>query len=466
MTGSNLSDGFLRQVLGASALGQQERRYPLLTTQEVIIGRESSCQICLDSAIYGMVSRRHTAIRPLPTASGYPRWEVCDLNSSNGTYVNGQRLQGCRELQPSDRIRLGNNGPEFVFERAKSFHAPLFSSSPTPPVGTPIGKNPWLASPPAPHNQGISFTQLFPIASTGRDLTKKAFLVPGAITVVFVVLLLTAVGKPGWFNLLLATYLAVGALYLVYRLCGKPKPWWILLGSALATVLILVSPLLGLFIFFFRGILPGNVQALPQGTSFPVLLFTFFFGAGLLEELLKALPILGVFLLGLLFPPSQRWRIGVVEPLDGILVGAASAVGFTLVETLEQYVPAAIENVAKMQVGPEAGQFAGQLVGLELLIPRILAEISGHMAYSGYFGYFIGLSILKPRRRWMILLVGYLTAAALHAFWDATATSLGLVFLILVGIASYAFLMAAILKARAISPTRSLNFATRFQGGP
>ena len=42
---------------------------------------------------------------------------------------------------------------------------------------------------------------------------------------------------------------------------------------------------------------------------------------------------------------------------------------------------------------------AGQLVGLQLLIPRILGSAAGHMAYSGYLGYFIGLSALKPRKR-------------------------------------------------------------------
>jgi RsiW-degrading membrane proteinase PrsW (M82 family) len=36
--------------------------------------------------------------------------------------------------------------------------------------------------------------------------------------------------------------------------------------------------------------------------------------------------------------------------------------------------------------------------------------------------------------------------------------------LVVVGVLSYAFLMAAILKARVLSPTRSQNFATRFLG--
>jgi RsiW-degrading membrane proteinase PrsW (M82 family) len=100
-------------------------------------------------------------------------------------------------------------------------------------------------------------------------------------------------------------------------------------------------------------------------------------------------------------------------------------------------------------------------VGLQLLIPRILGSVAGHMAYSGYLGYFVGLAVLKPLKGKQILSVGYLSASALHALWNATG-SINAFFLVVVGVLSYAFLMAAILKARVLSPTRSKNFATRF----
>ena len=176
-----------------------------------------------------------------------------------------------------------------------------------------------------------------------------------------------------------------------------------------------------------------------------------------MEELLKALPVLGAYLLARKLPSPWRERIGVWEPLDGILLGTASAVGFTLSETLGQYVPEMIQNVSL-----EAGAANGQTMGLQLLIPRILGSVSGHMAYSGYFGYFIGLSVLKPRKRWQILAVGYFTAAVLHTLWNSTVLINGLL-LEIVGVLSYAFLTAAILKARALSPTRSQNFATHFR---
>ena len=37
--------------------------------------------------------------------------------------------------------------------------------------------------------------------------------------------------------------------------------------------------------------------------------------------------------------------VGISEPLDGILIGAASAIGFTLTETLGLYVPSIVQSV-------------------------------------------------------------------------------------------------------------------------
>ncbi|MBW4575875.1 MAG: PrsW family intramembrane metalloprotease [Aphanothece sp. CMT-3BRIN-NPC111] len=456
--------GFLRQLSPAGTPGLQTPPYALPRNQEVVLGRDPSCQIVLNDT-YGGVSRRHAAVRPLSAVSSSgmsPAWEICDLNSANGTYINRQRLQGCQRLQVGDRISLGENGPEFIFEYQISQNTAERSRPATPYAATAAIKPPTPVVGAARGNQpdAVSFTQLFPIISTGRDLTRKAFLIPGTITVGFVVLMFAAVGNPIFFNLLMAAYLAGAAYYFVYQLCGKYKPWWLLVSSAITTILILISPLLMVFIVVFRGILPGSLPAAGESVSFPALLIRMFFGAGLLEELLKALPVLLACFVGSRFRSPWRERIGVWEPLDGILLGAASAVGFTLLETLGQYVPEIVNNV-KLQ----AGEGAGELVGLQLLIPRVLGSVAGHMAYSGYFGYFIGLSVLKPSKRWRILGIGYVSAASLHALWNATGAYSGLI-LAVVGIVSYAFLAAAILKARALSPTRAQNFATRFFNQP
>ena len=435
--------GFLRQVLIKGAAQVQVEKYQLSQTHEVAIGRDRNCQIALESIAYGMVSRRHATIRPLAKGT-FSRWEICDLSSANGTYINDIKLQGCQTLEMGDRISLGIDGPEFIFE------TPLNKNQNYQQFAT---RNQRFYN--AGEHEALTFTQLFPIASTGKQLSQKAYLYPGIATVICVVSMFVAVGNSVAFNLLLAAYLSGAAYYFIYQLCGKHKPWWVLLGSALATVLILLSPLLIGFILVFREILPGRLPVEGEQINFLSFLVRMFFGAGLMEELLKALPVLGAMLLGNWLRNPWRDRIGVWEPLDGILLGSASAVGFTLLETLGQYVPNIIQNIT-LQAGPEAAE----LVGLQLLIPRILGSAAGHMAYSGYFGYFIGLSALKPRKRWQILGVGYFSASALHALWNASGT-VSVLLLAMVGVLSYAFLVAAILKARALSPNRDQNFATR-----
>ena len=451
---------FLRQLSPRGTAVLQTPPYALPGDREVLLGRDPLCQIVLNDN-YSGVSRRHAAIRPLSPPGASSGWEICDLNSANGTYINGRRLQGCQRLQAGDSIVLGNNGAEFVFELEQlQTHTQLSppQATPYPPAAAGTGAPQVAAS--RGEADSVSFTQLFPIISTGRDLTKKGFLVPAIVTVSCVVLMFAAVGEPVMFNLLLAAYLAGAAYYFVYQLCGKQKPWWVLTTSAIITILILISPLLGVFIIVFRGILPGSLPTDAESVTFPNLLVRMFFGAGLMEELLKALPVLLAYFLGSRLSFPWRERIGVWEPLDGILLGAASAVGFTLLETLGQYVPEMVNNVTL-----QAGEGAGQLVGLQLLIPRVLGSVAGHMAYSGYLGYFIGLSVLKPSKRWRILGVGYLSAAGLHALWNSIGFFNGLL-LAVVGVMSYAFLAAAILKARALSPTRAQNFATRFSNQP
>jgi RsiW-degrading membrane proteinase PrsW (M82 family) len=439
---------FLRQIgANGSSSSFQSASLQLSSNYDVVIGRESNCQIILDHNRYGGVSRHHAAVRPLAEIG---TWEICDLSSSNGTFVNGDRLNGCRKLQPGDRIVLGEQVIEFIFELQTQEQAQPADAA-NPPASPPV--------------RALSMSQLIPILSTGKDLKNKAFLIPAIFTVLCVISMFMSIGNFVAFAGLLAFYLAGAAFFAVYRLCGKRKPWWLLLIAAISTAATIISPLFQLFVFVFRKLLPGDVFNVPERAGFMSHLIANFFGAGMLEELLKSIPVFICYGLGLLLVKSPRWRerLGVCEPLDGILIGTASAVGFTLLETLGQYVPEIVSDVAQSD-----GRGAAYFVGLQLLIPRILGAVAGHMAYSGYFGYFIGLSALMPSKWWLILPIGYLTSSTMHGFWNASASLggsklVGFIVLAVVGILSYAFLAAAILKARTLSPTRSQNFATRLK---
>lgn len=103
-----------------------------------------------------------------------------------------------------------------------------------------------------------------------------------------------ALGNPALFNLLLAAYISGSAYYFIYKLCGKYKPLWVLLGSALMTAVLIPSPVFGLLAIVFRVILPGG-DAFKPNLNFLSALVTHFFGAGLLEELFKALPVLAAY---------------------------------------------------------------------------------------------------------------------------------------------------------------------------
>ncbi len=402
--------------------------YTLSPHQAIVIGRDRSvCQIVLDTA--QGVSRRHAEIRP--DNGGF--WCVSDLGSSNGTYVNGQRLQSVYRLQSGDRLQLGQQGAEFVFEM-QGAQTPMYAGG-REALAQPIAYNP---------NDALHLSQMLPIVSTRQALLTKGYLIPGIATVLFVVSLFGAIGKPVLFNALLALFLATGGFYVIYQLSGKRKPWWLLIGVAIATIVLLVSPVWSVFVLVFRQILPGGIPRDPN-IGFVPLLIHMFFGAGLAEELLKSLPVFGLLLLGQNLR-SLRSDMGVWEPLDGIVLGAASAVGFTLFETLTQYVPDTVAAVAAQN-----GAGVGELLGIQLLIPRIVGSVFGHLAYSGYFGYFIGLSVLIGSQRWRVLGIGYGTAALLHALWNSVG-ALGVLAQAIVGILAYVFLMAAILKARQLSP--------------
>jgi pSer/pThr/pTyr-binding forkhead associated (FHA) protein len=70
--------------------------YPVLT--ETVIGRDAA-DVVLDDA---QVSRRHAIIR---WVDGELQLE--DLQSTNGTWLNGARVEGSRELQHGDVVTIG-----------------------------------------------------------------------------------------------------------------------------------------------------------------------------------------------------------------------------------------------------------------------------------------------------------------------------------------------------------------------
>lgn len=74
----------------------------VLRGERVEVGRLTSCDIALDDA---NVSRHHAAfVRDLAVSS---RWAIEDLGSTNGTWVNDERISGRVVLRDGDSIQIG-----------------------------------------------------------------------------------------------------------------------------------------------------------------------------------------------------------------------------------------------------------------------------------------------------------------------------------------------------------------------
>lgn len=342
------------------------------------------------------------------------------INQSNTheTIVNGKRQKRC-VLNNGDTLQIGPYTITVTFINSPPSHS--------------LSNNFTIASIlPNFNNHNLSLTELFPFASKKLNLRQNSFLAPGIITVMFVAAMLVARKMNELFFLyILAAYLASASHYLIHKVCHKHKPWWLLVSLALSTGL----PLLGGF----------HITVPKTGNHILDVITEVVLAKGFLEELFKALPVLLVYFIGTLLPSPKRELIGVHEPMDGILLGTASATGFALIETM-------------LNVHQEIG-LGNSFAGLTLLIPQILGDISGQVAYSGYFGYFIGLSALKSSKRWRLLGIGYLTSGVIHSVAAAATilqdkqqhALLASIFLAVIGSVAYVFLIAAILKARQLS---------------
>jgi hypothetical protein len=145
-------------ISGLQLLAQQGPRAGQsfdLNKPVVTIGREAGNDIVLEDP---QVSRHHA--RLTLEAGGYV---LEDLGSTNGTFINDQRLMGTRPINPGDKLRLGDNvvlsvsgslgaGETVVGHGQTPTMAPSFSAPPPPPssFGAPPPLPPSFSVPPPP----------------------------------------------------------------------------------------------------------------------------------------------------------------------------------------------------------------------------------------------------------------------------------------------------------------------------
>src|SRR5260221_7947922 len=119
-------------VTGGRIVSLTDGREYVITGASLVFGREAGCDVVVPGKD---VSRRHAEI--VQTPKGY----LLVDSSTNGTFVNEERVEGQRILARADVIRLGDEQFRFYADVA-----PATAASPPPPGPA---ASPPQAAPPA-----------------------------------------------------------------------------------------------------------------------------------------------------------------------------------------------------------------------------------------------------------------------------------------------------------------------------
>ena len=153
----------------------------------------------------------------------------------------------------------------------------------------------------------------------------------------------------------------------------------------------------------FAAVVNGLVQPAFSSLGIVGMILFFYVVVGPVEEAVK---LLAVWLYA-----YDADRFAAV--IDGAVYGAVAGLGF-----------ATIENA--MYIGRAVGEVGGVSLGLELIgiggditATRALAG-PGHVIYSSFAGYYLGLAKFNPENRGPIVVKGLVVAALIHATYNAT----------------------------------------------
>jgi hypothetical protein len=107
--------GRVAEPLEERARSRQETALLLMGGKRLIVGpggatmgRSRQCDVTVDDA---NVSRTHAEVRPRGGS-----WVLSDLGSTNGSRLNGHRVEGSEVLKPGDEIELGTTVLRFELE--------------------------------------------------------------------------------------------------------------------------------------------------------------------------------------------------------------------------------------------------------------------------------------------------------------------------------------------------------------
>lgn len=385
-----------------------------LVRPAIQIGRMDSNDITLTDPL---VSRHHAAIRWTP--GGY---EIEDLGSANGTYVQGQRVQGHLSLAPGHTIRIGNTDlhfdilpPSQQLAGAAARVSPISPASPSPlasPLGmgmappravsgmaTAAAQHPYYAMVPPREN---AFARM--LKTQARKRYWRVFLL-GILAYFVVAQVLTSTDN---LHLVPLEMLIASALVpVVFVIFCWEQSAFVDMPPAVVGLTFLSGAILGLTIAAVVEplLVPSGATSAGIDLSTAILI-------GVIEETAKVISVAW-------FLRDRRLR----GELDGLILGAAAGMGFAALETagygfasfLLGFVDTAQQGGNTMAILFNGGVRA---MNHELLVRMALA-IFGHGVWTAI----VCAVIWRERgqatfRVTPSVIAAFLIAVGLHALWD------------------------------------------------
>jgi len=126
--------------------GKQEGKVLEIKLPQFLIGRDAQCHLRPASAL---ISKRHCAL-----IQKEGKVFIRDFGSTNGTFVNDERVEGERELHNDDQLKVG---PVAFAIRLEADAKPT-TKTPAPPTKAEAGKAPALQTSSKPATPGKSDT--------------------------------------------------------------------------------------------------------------------------------------------------------------------------------------------------------------------------------------------------------------------------------------------------------------------
>ena len=161
-------------------------------------------------------------------------------------------------------------------------------------------------------------------------------------------------------------------------------------------------------LFLYNYVFPNWYANLPENNNPVISLFGYIFQTGLIEELLKAIPILIIIFI----------TKGKINALSLVAIGVFSGLGFAAFENIGYEMKAVISTIKiSSNFGDEGTVYAVQGAMITAML-RSISCVFCHATWSGIFGYFIATAFIRKEKIVALSLVGLGVAATLHGLYD------------------------------------------------